>query len=194
MKRGCAKELAELLNDELAELVAVNTETDIPCNLVRKFRDHRPRTIDESDDDEEDDETALQSKNEQYTTKPNLCSCVSYKEKEELSRSRSKENSKVEMLTHHNGTLLELGAAYGQPDVVETLLKLGVNPYGIHDGTVTGFAALEPHPHVARPKSLPQVQKSSSLAFGEHRQRKILSPVGSMSYYNQKSQDEIPPY
>ena len=120
----------------------MNTETDIPCNLVRKFRDHRPPTIDVSDDDEEDDETAFQSKTEQHTTKSNLCSCVSYAEKEELSRSRSKQSSKVEMLTHHSGTLLELGAAYGQPGVVETLLKLGANPHGIHDGTTALLQAL----------------------------------------------------
>ena len=142
VKRGCAQELAELLNNELTELVTVNTETDIPCNLIRKFRDHRPLTPVVSDDDEEDDETAFQSKNEHQKTKSNLCSCVSYAEKKELSGSRSEQNSKVEILTHHNGTLLELGAAYGQPDVVETLLKLGANPHGIHDGTTALLQAL----------------------------------------------------
>ena len=138
VKRGCAEELAELLNDELIELVTVNTETDIPCNLVRKFRDHTPN--DASDDSEDDDETACLSKNELYTTKSNLCSCVSYAKKKELSRSRFKQNSKF--AAHHNGTLLELGAAYGQPDVVETLLRLGANPYGIHDGTTALLQAL----------------------------------------------------
>ena len=138
VKRGCAEELAELLNNELIELVTVNTKTDIPCNLVRKFRDHRPN--DASDDSEDDDETACLSKNELYTTKSNLCSCVSYAKKKELSRSRFKQNSKF--AARHNGTLLELGAAYGQPDVVETLLRLGANPYGIHDGTTALLQAL----------------------------------------------------
>ena len=96
VKRGCAEELAELLNDELIELVTVNTETDIPCNLVRKFRDHRPN--DASNDSEDDNETACRSKNELYTTKSNLCSCVFLREKERT----VKESIQAEFKTSHS--------------------------------------------------------------------------------------------
>ena len=139
VKQGCAEELAELLNDEFTKGVTKNTKTNIPCNLVRKFRDNRPRIANDAIDDDEDNETAFRNK---YDTKSNLCCCVSYAKKEELSRSLSKESSKLEMFTHHKGTLLELGAAYGQPGVVEILLKLGANPYGIYDGTTALLQAL----------------------------------------------------
>ena len=74
VKRGCAEELAELLNDELIELVTVNTETGIPCNLVRKFRDHRPN--DASDDSEDGNETACLAAKMSCTGQNQICALV----------------------------------------------------------------------------------------------------------------------
>ena len=97
----------------------------------------------EHDSDEENDQKEdAGDKSAPCTSKPQMCSCFSSTKKEKHDRFFLGHKSKREMYIHHNGTLLELAAAYGRPEVVELLLDRGAVPYAIYDGTTVLLQAL----------------------------------------------------
>ena len=64
VKKGGAIQIVELLSEDL---ITVDIQTDIPCNLVRQFKDHRLHVRNEDDDLDEEDE--VEDKIEPYTSK-----------------------------------------------------------------------------------------------------------------------------
>ena len=142
VKRGCSKELTELLvGDELSELVTVRTLVDVPCKLVRDFTDSRSRYDSKDDDEDYAGKETLRAESD-HNSESYICSCISYSEKDDVSTNRHRLHGRKEVKAHHRGTLLELATAYGKPDVVKALLEVGANPYGIHDGTTALLQAL----------------------------------------------------
>ena len=137
VKKGGAAQIVELVSDDL---ITVDIQTDIPCNLVRQFKDHRLYVRNEDDDLDEEDE--VEDKIEPYTSKPLLCSCVLSKQKELQDKIHMKSKLKRDIYIYHNGTLLELAAAHGQPGVVNVLLDQGADPHAMYDGTTALLQAL----------------------------------------------------